>query len=92
MRVILLFRADPDLPDPSRGRPDGAQTYESMGENDDVLVLWREWGEAFVGGYRDHIFSQGVFENMTDDERRVVIDAAQGTIHIVAMPDEDDDS
>lgn len=64
MRVILLFDTDPEMPDPERGHPEGAQTYEYISEDADVFLLWRERGEKFKGGYLDHVFSQGVFENV----------------------------
>lgn len=65
MRVILLFSVDPDMPDPERGHPEGVHAYEAIGNDEDVFVLWRQRGPEFEGGYRDHIFAQGVFENVS---------------------------
>lgn len=65
MRVIILFSNDVEQPDPERGHPEGGLHYEFIPEDADVFVLWRERGEQFEGGFRDHTFAQGVFENVT---------------------------
>lgn len=76
MRVILLFDVDPDMPDPERGHPEGVHTYEYIPRDADVIVLWRERGESFKGGYRDHAFVQGVFENIGRKHINRIIRAA----------------
>lgn len=64
----MLFSEDPEMPDPERGHPDGVQAYEFLPEDTDCFVVWREWGEAFEGGYRSHIISQGIWENLTVEQ------------------------
>jgi hypothetical protein len=68
VRVVMLFEADPEMPDPERGHPNGALTYEHLSENSDCFVVWREWGEQFEDGYRDHIIGQGIWEHLTDEQ------------------------
>jgi hypothetical protein len=80
MKVIMLFAADAEMPDPERGHPEGAQTYELIPENADCFVVWREWGEEFEGGYRDHIIGQGIWENLTGDQVDVVLEGLSGDL------------
>lgn len=33
--------------------------------HDDMLLVWREYGEQFDGGMRTHVVSAGAFEHIT---------------------------
>jgi hypothetical protein len=80
MRVIMLFQPDPEEPDPARGHPEGGQHYEFLPEGDDIVVVWREWGEQFQDGKRTHIWGQGVWENLTDEQADWLIGAIDDTL------------
>lgn len=92
MKVIILFDADDEQPDPERGHGQGGQHYELIGDNTDVFVAWREWGEQFEGGYVDHTTMQGVWEHLTQSQVDSVVAVLSG---MVVNPDgslvEDDD-
>jgi len=73
--VAIVYEPDPDLgPDPL----DEAKQPRRLGElldmdRQDVLVVWREYGDQFVDGVRTHIVSSGSWENITDEQRDQII-------------------
>jgi hypothetical protein len=87
VKLAVVFEPDPDLGyDPL----DKAKQPRRLGlfldsATTDVLLVYREYGEAFEDGYRTHIFSSGIWENV-DLER---FEAAIG--HIEAFGDEEAD-
>lgn len=74
MRLMVVFDADPDLgPDPLDDAKQPRKLWEFIDHHNDCLLIWREWGEQFEGGYRDHVVSQGIWENITDQQRDQII-------------------
>jgi hypothetical protein len=67
MKVAVVFEPDPDLgSDPL----DEAKQPRRLGEfldseKVDVLLIYRDVGEQFDGGFRTHILSSGIWENLT---------------------------
>lgn len=51
-------------PDPLDTAKTPRSHYDFIGDNGDVLVIWREYGEQFEGGNRTHVAGQGIFENI----------------------------
>ncbi len=69
MNIAIVFEPNPELgPDPL----DHAQMPRRQGEfiaaGSDAFVVWREWGDDFEGGYRDHVVGMGIWENLTTDQ------------------------
>lgn len=69
MNIAIVFDPDPGLgPDPL----DHAEAPRSVGQfipsGSDAFVVWREWGDAFQGGYRDHVVGMGIWENLTSQQ------------------------
>lgn len=67
MKVLILFEPDETCVDPKDGALVGRKHYEMVQPSQDAIVMWREYGDAFEGGYRTHIVGNGVFENVTID-------------------------
>jgi hypothetical protein len=79
VNIAIVFTPDPALgPDPN----DAAANPRSLGhlidEHTDALVIWREWGGGFEGGYRDHVVSQGIWEHLTSNQVIGALDAVRG--------------
>ena len=82
MHIIMLFGADPEMPDPARGHPDGVQPYELVPEGSDAFVVWREWGDTFEGGFCDHVIGQGIWENLTPEMINAALAVISGEAEI----------
>lgn len=69
MRVAIVFEPDPDLgPDPNDDARKPRRIGEFLDVDRDVIVIYREWGDEFDGGFRDHLFGQGIWENLTVEQ------------------------
>ena len=68
--VTVVYAPQPELgPDPLDTT---AQTSRRLGdvitEHEDMLLVWREWGEQFTDGSRTHVVSTGSWANITHDQ------------------------
>lgn len=79
MKVILLFEPDAEFckPDPLDILQAPRPHFLEIPAGADVVTIWREWNEAYEGGYTDHVFSTGIFENVTSDQTDAMIAAAE---------------
>lgn len=80
MKVAIVFEPDPDLgPDPldTTAKKD-RRIGEFLDSDDvDVLVIWREVGDEFEGGFRTHVAGAGIWEHLTGEQ----IEEALGAIN-----------
>lgn len=75
MRIAVVFDPDPSLGTDPR---DLAEQPRRLGEfidgnAVDVLLVWREYGDAFPGGSRSHVLSSGAWENLHGKQIRKVL-------------------
>ena len=81
MRVAIVWEPDPDLGlDPLDKAKMPRRLGEFIDSGSDAFVVWREWGEQFDGGYRNHIVGMGIWENLTAeqvDEALAAIEASE---------------
>jgi hypothetical protein len=75
VKVVMLFSVSPDEPDPERGHPEGGLHYELVADGVDCMVVWREWGDQFEGGFLDHFVTQGIWENVTREQIDEIVTA-----------------
>ena len=69
MRVALVFDPDPSLgSDPLDEAEQPRRLGEFIDSDQDALLVWREYGEAFEDGYRTHVIGQGIWESVTLDQ------------------------
>lgn len=69
MRVAVVFDPDPSLgPDPLDEAKQPRRIGEFIGPDQDALLVWREYGDAFEDGCRTHVIGQGIWENVTQEE------------------------
>lgn len=65
--ALIVYDPDPDLgPDPL----DEAKRPRRIGEfldldRMDVIIIWREWDEAFVDGARTSMVTSGMWEHVS---------------------------
>lgn len=74
--VAVVYAPQPELgPDPLDAT---AHTPRRLGdvitEREDMLLVWREWGEQFDGGSRTHVVSTGAWANVTHDQIVTTLD------------------
>lgn len=78
MKVAVVFEPDPELgPDPKDGAdpPDWrSQGVFLDGDHDDILLLWRRYGEQYDDGLRTEVVSSGIWENVTLEQIRDAVD------------------
>jgi hypothetical protein len=77
VKVAVVFEPDADLgPDPGdhADPPDERRIGLFLdGDHDDVLLLWRRYGEQYVDGFRTEVVSSGIWEHVTLDQIRDAI-------------------
>ena len=69
MQVAIVFEPLPELgPDPRDEAKMPRRLGEFIDDDKDCFVVWREYGEQFEDGWRDHVVGQGIWENLTVDQ------------------------
>lgn len=68
MRVVILFEPDEDCVDPKDRAKIPRRHYDEVPRSGDVIVMWREYGEAFRDGSRTHYVGSGIFEHVREKD------------------------
>lgn len=65
MTIAIVFAPDPDLgTDPRDAHGEPRRQGMVIPPGADVIVVYREWGDEFVGGSRTSVISDGQWEHI----------------------------
>jgi hypothetical protein len=69
VNIAIVYEPLPDLgPDPMDEAKMPRRLGDFISSGMDAFVVWREYGDQFEGGWRDHIVGQGIWENLTTEQ------------------------